>query len=255
MAPQTHLSKNLFRVSPPGIQPPCEPHRTIPSTGEEAAEPERSGLSPALPETSPESQSEYSTLMDQWLGRLTELKPETKGHSERVTVWMGHLARHVGLDTEQVQFVQWGARLHDIGNIAVPVYILEKEGPLTVEEWVLLRRHPALARRMMLTHGFPEPVTDIPYCHHEKWDGTGYPRGLKGKTIPWTARLFAVVDVYEALRAERSYRSRWPEQTVREYLQEEAGRHFDPAAVTAFLEVLEANRSSPASDTVSSFAD
>ncbi len=131
-----------------------------------------------------------------------------------------------------------GALLHDIGKMGVPDAILLKPGPLTDEEWAIMRKHPAYAFEMLAPIDYLRRALDIPYCHHEKWDGTGYPRGLKGERIPLAARIFAVVDVWDALRSVRPYRAGWPEEKVREYIREQAGKHFDPAVAEVFLREL-----------------
>jgi len=128
-----------------------------------------------------------------------------------------------------------GALLHDIGKIGVPDGILHKPGPLTAEEWVLMRLHPVHARQMLEPIGFLRPSLDIPYCHHEKWDGTGYPNGLAGGQIPLAARVFAVVDVWDALRSARPYHAAWTERDALKYVREQAGKHFDPEVAGLFL--------------------
>ncbi len=186
-------------------------------------------------------QASYDSTVESWSRLLDIRDKETEGHNKRVTSLMVRLARHVGMTEEEVSFVKWGAQLHDIGKMAVPDHILHKHGPLTVEEWVEIRRHPAVAYEMLAPIEFLGPAIDVAYCHHEKWDGTGYPRSLKGTAIPAAARLFAVIDVYDALCSDRCYRDGWPEHKVCEYLREQAGTHFEPKAVEAFLEMLEAN--------------
>ncbi|MBC7325802.1 MAG: HD domain-containing protein, partial [Moorella sp. (in: Bacteria)] len=128
--------------------------------------------------------------------------------------------------------------LHDIGKMGVPDGILLKPGPLTPEEWEIMRRHPQYAFEMLSPIAYLRPALDIPYCHHEKWDGTGYPRGLQGEQIPLAARIFAVVDVWDALSSDRPYRPAWPPEKVRAYLKDEAGKHFDPQVVEVFLKIL-----------------
>jgi putative two-component system response regulator len=123
--------------------------------------------------------------------------------------------------------------------MVVPDAILRKPGPLTEEEWAVMRRHPENGREFLRKVAYLEPALDVPYCHHERWDGTGYPRGLRGEEIPLAARLFAVVDVWDALRYDRMYRAGWPAPKVREHLREGAGTQFDPAVVPAFLRILE----------------
>ena len=146
------------------------------------------------------------------------------------------LARSFGLGKDELVQIRWGALLHDIGKMGVPDNILFKPGPLTDEEWVLMKKHPSLAYELLSPIRYLRLALDIPYCHHEKWDGTGYPRGLKGEQIPLAARFFAVVDVWDALRSDRPYRAAWPEEKVLDYIQSLAGSHFDPQIVKVFLE-------------------
>jgi putative nucleotidyltransferase with HDIG domain len=148
------------------------------------------------------------------------------------------LARALGVEGETLLHVRRGALLHDIGKMGVPDAILLKPGPLTEEEWVIMRKHPTYAFEMLSPIAYLKPALDIPYCHHEKWDGTGYPRGLKGEEIPLSARAFAVIDVWDALRSDRPYRPRWAEEEVLEHIHEQTGKHFDPRVVEAFLTVL-----------------
>ena len=183
--------------------------------------------------------------VESWSRILDVCDKETEGHNKRVTSLMVRLARHVGMSEEEVLFAKWGAQLHDIGKMAVPDEILHKRGALNIEEWVEIRRHPAIAFEMLAPIEFLGPAVDIAYCHHEKWDGTGYPRALKGNAIPFPARLFAVIDVYDALCSDRCYRDGWPEHRVCEYLRSQAGTHFDPQAVDAFLAMLEENQALP----------
>jgi HD-GYP domain-containing protein (c-di-GMP phosphodiesterase class II) len=135
--------------------------------------------------------------------------------------------------------VRWGALLHDIGKMGVPDGILLKPGPLTDEEWLVMKKHPSFAYEMLSPIRYLRLALDIPYCHHEKWDGSGYPRGLKGAQIPLVGRIFAVVDVWDALRSDRPYRPAWTEERVREYIRSSAGTHFDPQVVDVFLQLLD----------------
>ncbi|MCC6442090.1 MAG: HD domain-containing protein [Armatimonadetes bacterium] len=161
---------------------------------------------------------------------------ETKGHSQRVTELTLILACALDItDETELGHIRLGALLHDIGKIGVPDRILLKPGPLDDEEWEAMRKHPKYAYDMLSSISFLGPALGIPYCHHEKWDGTGYPRGLKGADIPLPARIFAVVDVWDALRSDRPYRKSWPEEKVREYIRSLSGTHFDPQVVEAFL--------------------
>src|SRR6266536_302243 len=131
-----------------------------------------------------------------------------------------------------------GALLHDIGKMGIPDNILLKPGPLTDDEWVIMRKHPVYAYEMLAPIAYLQPALDIPYCHHEKWDGSGYPRGLKGEEIPLAARVFAVVDVWDALRSNRPYRQSWSEEKVCEHIRSLRGTHFDPVVVDVFLRMI-----------------
>ena len=129
--------------------------------------------------------------------------------------------------------------LHDIGKMGIPDNILSKPGKLTEEEWVIMRKHPDYAYEMLAPIKFLRSALDIPYCHHEMWDGSGYPRALKGELIPLSARIFSVVDVWDALRSDRPYRKGWPEAKVREHMKSLSGSHFDPEVIESFLELSE----------------
>ncbi len=173
------------------------------------------------------------------LSRALDLRDEeTEGHSRRVTEMTLRLAAGVGLTEAQLVQIRRGALLHDIGKMGIPDRILLKPGKLTDEEWEIMRRHPTYALEMLSPITFLQPALDIPYCHHEKWDGTGYPRGLKGEEIPLSARLFAIVDVWDALRSDRPYRLAWPASKVRDHLRSLSGTHFDPCVVDIFLEII-----------------
>ena len=192
--------------------------------------------------------SAYDATILSW-SRLLDMKDkETEGHSERVTEWMTRLARSIGMNEEEALYARWGALLHDVGKMSVPDAILHKPGPLTDEEWVVMRGHTTVAHAMLAPVAFLRPALDIPYCHHEKWDGTGYPRQLKGEEIPLCARLFAVVDVYDALTSDRPYRKAWSHAKTVAHLNSLAGSHFDPRAVAAFLTLLEAHSAENADD-------
>jgi HD-GYP domain-containing protein (c-di-GMP phosphodiesterase class II) len=150
-----------------------------------------------------------------------------------------HLARHFDFSEEEILHIRWGALLHDIGKMGVPDNILLKPEPLTEEEVIIMRKHPGYAYDLLKPIDFLAPALDIPYYHHEKWDGTGYPRGLKDAEIPLAARLFAVVDVWDALRSDRSYRPAWSEDEALAYIREQSGKHFDPSVVEVFLKRIE----------------
>lgn len=181
----------------------------------------------------------YDATLEGWIRALDLRDGETQGHSRRVVALSVRLAEELGVCGEQLVHVGRGALLHDVGKMALPDSVLLKAGELDEEEQALMRRHPEHAWEMLRGIDFLRPALDIPFCHHERWDGTGYPRGLKGEEIPLTARLFAVVDVWDALRYDRSYRAGWPAAKVKEHLRESSGTHFDPQVVPAFLRILE----------------
>jgi HD-GYP domain-containing protein (c-di-GMP phosphodiesterase class II) len=177
----------------------------------------------------------YDATIEGWSRALDLRDKETEGHTRRVTEMTVRLARAMGLAGADLINVRRGALLHDVGKLGVPDAILLKPGKLTDEEWALMRRHPAYAHEWLSPIAFLRPALDIPYCHHEKWDGTGYPRGLKGEQIPPAARIFAAVDIWDALRSDRPYRPGWPEERVLDHIRSLGGTHLDPAVVDAFL--------------------
>ena len=180
----------------------------------------------------------YDATLEGWVRALDLRDKETEGHTQRVTEMTIRLAQKMGLGQEQLVHLRRGALLHDIGKMGIPDYILHKSGPLTETEWDIMRRHPQYAYDMLYPISFLRPALDIPYSHHEKWDGTGYPRGLKGPNIPFSARLFAIVDVWDALRSDRPYRRAWPKEKVLQYVKSESNKHFDPQVVTALEELV-----------------
>ncbi|KAB8145521.1 response regulator [Chloroflexia bacterium SDU3-3] len=177
----------------------------------------------------------YDSTLEGWARALELRDKETEGHAQRVTDMTLALARAMGLPTNDLVHIRRGALLHDIGKMGIPDSILLKAGPLSDDEWQIMRQHPVYAYNMLSPIAYLRPALDIPYYHHEKWDGTGYPRGLKGEAIPLAARIFAIADVWDALSFDRPYRSAWPEAQVREHIQAAAGSHFDPQVVEAFL--------------------
>ena len=177
----------------------------------------------------------YETTIEGWSRTLDLRDEETEGHSKRVTEMTLLLARTMGMSEEELMHVRYGALLHDIGKMGVPDHILLKPEPLNEKEWEIMRRHTTFAYELLSPINYLQPALDIPYCHHEKWDGTGYPRGLKGEEIPLVARIFAVADVWDALRSDRPYREAWSEEEALEYIREQAGKHFDPQVVEVFL--------------------
>ncbi|MBV8157416.1 MAG: HD domain-containing protein [Dyella sp.] len=160
---------------------------------------------------------------------------ETRDHSERVMRMTVAMARLAGLEGDSLRNVRFGALLHDIGKLALPDAILVKPGPLTAEETIVMRTHPTLGRDLLMRTAFLRPAIDTPYAHHERWDGTGYPRGLRGDDIPVAARIFSVVDVWDALSFPRVYKPAWPEEDVLDYLRKASGGQLDPNMVALFL--------------------
>jgi putative nucleotidyltransferase with HDIG domain len=180
----------------------------------------------------------YDETLEGWAKALELRDKETQGHSERVTRLAVQLAEAMGMQGEALENARRGALLHDIGKMGTPDVILRKNGPLTPEEREIIQRHPQDAFNMLGHIDFLRGALDIPYCHHEKWDGTGYPRGLKGAEIPLSARVFAIVDVYDALSNDRPYRKAMPSEAVLEHLRSQSGLHFDPEVVRAFMKIL-----------------
>ncbi len=177
------------------------------------------------------------------LAKALELKDrETEGHSERVVALTLKIAKKLGLEGDDLLNIRRGALLHDLGKLAIPDSVLLKPDKLTDEEWEIMKKHPVYAFELLSKIEYLRPALDIPYYHHERWDGSGYPKGLKGEEIPLPARIFAVVDVYDALTHDRPYRKAWSEEEAIEYIKRESGRLFDPKVVKAFLEVIEEKR-------------
>ncbi len=180
----------------------------------------------------------YETTLEGWARALDLRDHGTHDHTHRVVDLAVGLGRRLGMNDAELTNLRRGAQLHDIGKMGVPDSILLKPGPLTEEEWKVMRLHPVYAYEML----YPVPefrkILDIPYCHHEKWDGTGYPRELSREEIPLPARIFSIVDVWDALCSDRPYRNAWPEEKVISYLKSQAGRQFDPQVVTEFLEMV-----------------
>ncbi len=180
----------------------------------------------------------YDSTLEGWSSALDLRDRETEGHTQRVTEMTLRLAREIGMNETELVHVRRGALLHDIGKMGIPDTILFKPGPLTDEEWQIMRQHPNHAFQLLSTITFLKPAIDIPYCHHEKWDGTGYPRALKGDHIPLSARIFAAVDVWDALLSNRPYRPAWEKAEVLKHLRENASTHFDPRVIQVFLGMI-----------------
>ena len=181
----------------------------------------------------------YDTTLEGWARALELRDRETEGHTRRVTELTMRLARYIGVNDNEMVNIYRGVLLHDIGKMGVPDHILKKEGQLTEAEWSEMRRHPVYAYNLLAPISFLRGVLDIPYCHHEHWDGGGYPRGLKAEQIPLAARIFSVVDNWDALLSDRPYRKAWPREKVKAYLREGAGTLLDPRIVEIFLSMIE----------------
>ncbi len=179
----------------------------------------------------------YDRTIEGWARALDLRDEETEGHSRRVTDMTVSLAKRMGVPRDDLVHVRRGALLHDIGKMAVPDSILLKPGKLDQREWEIMKRHPTYAAELLGPIDFLRPALVIPLYHHEKWDGSGYPHGLKGKQIPMEARIFSVVDVYDALTSKRPYREAWQPQEAKRYIEEQAECHFDPTVVGTFLEM------------------
>jgi PAS domain S-box-containing protein/putative nucleotidyltransferase with HDIG domain len=181
----------------------------------------------------------YDATIEGWSRALDLRDEETEGHTQRVTELTIKLAKTMGMSDKDIVHIRRGALLHDIGKMGIPDHILLKPGKLTSEEWETMRMHPVFALEMLQPIRYLEQSLDIPYSHHEKWDGSGYPRGLKGEDIPLEARIFTVVDVYDALTSERPYRKAWTQEQTLEYIKERSSTEFDPSVVDIFLKMIE----------------
>jgi response regulator RpfG family c-di-GMP phosphodiesterase len=179
----------------------------------------------------------YDTTLEGWSHALELRDRETQGHTQRVVQMTREIAKRFGMREEQLVHVTRGALLHDIGKMGISDSILMNEGPLTGEERDLMRKHPVYAMEMLSPIAYLQPALDIPYCHHEHWDGSGYPRGLKGNQIPLAARIFAVADTWDALVNARRYHEAWPREKVCEHIVAQAGSHFDPEVIKIFQEL------------------
>ncbi len=181
----------------------------------------------------------YDTTLEGWSRALDYRDKETEGHSRRVTDLTAQIALAMGMSDEELVHVRRGALLHDIGKLGVPDSILLKPGKLTAEEWEVMKKHPIISYEVLSPISFLRQAVDIPYCHHEKWDGSGYPRGLKGEQIPLAARIFAIVDVWDALQSDRPYRPAWSREATMEYIRQQTGIQFDPKVSEVFAMVIE----------------
>lgn len=189
-------------------------------------------------QTTQELKTAYDATLQGWSNALEMRERETAGHSQRVVQLTLEMARMLDFSDEEIVHIQRGALLHDIGKMGIPDSILLKPGPLSEDEWVIMRLHPTYAYRLLSKIPYLLPALDIPYCHHEHYDGSGYPRGLKGKEIPLAARIFAIVDVWDALLSDRPYRPAWTEEAVLNYLKSQSEKLFDPEVVEKFYKLV-----------------
>ncbi len=206
--------------------------------GEAAIAVENAVLLKELQRTNFELTLAYNTTIEGWSRALDLRDRDTEGHTQRVTEAAVKLARRMNFTDTELIHIRRGATLHDIGKMAIPDSILLKAGPLTPEEWEIIRQHPRFAYELLSPIPYLGPALDIPHYHHEKWDGSGYPHGLKADQIPLPARLFAVVDVYDALISHRPYRPAWAPPAALHYISNQSGKHFDPEIVVEFLAML-----------------
>jgi putative nucleotidyltransferase with HDIG domain len=207
--------------------------------GQTAIAIDSSSLFQDLQRSNPELARAYDATIEGWSHALDLRDKETEGHTLRVTDMTLNLAQAMGINDKDLIQIRRGSLLHDIGKMGVPDRILLKPDKLTDDEWVSMRKHPEFAYQMLTSINYLRPALDIPYRHHEKWDGTGYPRGLQGNEIPLAARIFAVVDVWDALCSDRPYRVGWKIEDVLKYIKEQSGKHFDPMVVDVFLEQVD----------------
>jgi putative nucleotidyltransferase with HDIG domain len=199
----------------------------------------KENLERRVDEQTKEIQESYETTLEGWAKALELRDEETEGHSRRVVEEAVELARRMGMPEEEIVHLRRGAILHDIGKMIIPDEILRKPGPLTPSEWLIVKKHPEAAYELLKPIPYLQKAIDIPYCHHEHWDGSGYPRGLKGEEIPLAARIFSVVDVWDALLSDRSYSKAWSREDALSYIHENAGKLFDPQVVAVFLKFVE----------------
>jgi PAS domain S-box-containing protein/putative nucleotidyltransferase with HDIG domain len=210
--------------------------------GQAAIALENTGLFEDLESANTELMHAYDTTIEGWSHAMDLRDKETEGHTLRVTHLTLKLARIMGASPAELVHIRRGALLHDIGKIGIPDRILLKPDKLTDEEWEVMRKHPTFALEMLEPIHYLKPALNIPYCHHEKWDGSGYPRGLAGEQIPIAGRIFAVVDVWDALTSDRPYRPAWTKEKALDYIREQSGKHFDPDVVYVFLRLTDEER-------------
>jgi PAS domain S-box-containing protein len=207
--------------------------------GQAAIAIDNASLFTALQRSNMELALAYDTTLEGWVHALEMREQVADGHSQVLVEWTVRMARLARKSESEIAAIRRGVLLHDIGKLALPDSILRKQGPLDEHEWEIMRMHPVYAYQLLSPIAYLKDSLDIPYCHHERYDGSGYPRHLAGDQIPENARLFAVVDVWDALRSDRPYRKGWDDERAIEYIQVNAGRHFDPKAVEMFMELLD----------------
>jgi PAS domain S-box-containing protein/putative nucleotidyltransferase with HDIG domain len=207
--------------------------------GQAALAVDNASLFESLQRTNIELSMAYETTLEGWSAALDLRDKETEGHTQRVTNLTLKLAEAMGINERERLHIRRGALLHDIGKMGIPDRILLKPDVLTGEEWEIMRQHPVYAYNLLSQIAHLRPALDIPYCHHERWDGSGYPRGLKEEAIPLAARIFAVADVWDALCSDRPYRPAWSRETALEYIKSLSGVHFDPKVIETFLHVIQ----------------
>lgn len=181
----------------------------------------------------------YDATLEGWSRALEMRERETAGHSQRVVSMTISMAKELGISGDELIHIRRGALLHDIGKMGIPDSILLKPGPLTDDEWIIMRQHPTYSYNLLHNIPYLRPALDIPYCHHERWDGSGYPNGLQGESIPIAARIFTLVDVWDALSSDRPYRPAWPPSAVRNYMLSQSGKLFDPNLLALFMTKLD----------------
>ena len=202
------------------------------------------GLVHELRKTNNELSVAYDSALQGWSSALELRDHDTEKHTERAANALISLAKYIGIPQEQLAQYRRGALLHDVGKMAIPDYILRKKGPLTDEDWQIMRQHPIYAYVMLRKIPFLQDALDIPYCHHEKWDGSGYPRGLARKEIPLAARIFSVIDVWDSMSYDRPYRKAMPQTEVLKYIASRSGLDFDPDVIKVFFMWLESENGS-----------
>jgi putative nucleotidyltransferase with HDIG domain len=207
--------------------------------GQAAIAIENTTLFEDLQKTNEELSKAYDSTIEGWSYALDLRDKETEGHTRRVTELTLELAKEFGFTDDELLHIRRGGLLHDIGKMGVPDRILLKETPLEPDEWVQMKQHPVYAYEMLQPIEYLHEALTIPYCHHEKWDGSGYPRGLKGEEIPLAARIFAIVDVWDAIISDRPYRAAWPPKKALTHIKAETGKHFDPHVVEVFTQLIE----------------